>query len=66
MREQLVDTGFPAQLFPVGSVATGRTVFGTVTELRLHAASVSVDRDRPVARTLRRAPAHQAVVSVNA
>ena len=39
MSEQLIDTRFPGQQFPVGSIVTflarhRRTVFGTVTELR--------------------------------
>ena len=46
MSEQLIDTHFPGQQFPVGSVVTfldrhRRTVFGTVTELRRHEAIVA-------------------------
>ena len=46
MSEQLIDTHFPGQHFPVGSVVTfldrhRRTVFGTVTELRRHEAIVA-------------------------
>ena len=46
MPEQLIDTRFPGQHFPVGSVVTfidrnRRTVFGTVTELRRHEAIVA-------------------------
>ena len=46
MSERLIDTHFPGQQFPVGSVVTfldrhRRTVFGTVTELRRHEAIVA-------------------------
>ena len=46
MPEQLIGSRFPGQQFPVGSVVTfldrhRRTVFGTVTELRLHEAIVA-------------------------
>ena len=46
MPEQLIDTRFPGQQFPVGSVVTfldrhRRAVFGTVTELRRHEAIVA-------------------------
>ena len=46
MSEQLIDTHFPGQQFPVGSVVTffdrhRRTVLGTVTELRRHEAIVA-------------------------
>ena len=46
MSEHLIDTHFPGQQFPVGSVVTfldrhRRTVFGTVTELRRHEAIVA-------------------------
>ena len=46
MFEQPIDTRFPGQQFPVGSVVTfldrhRRTVFGTVTELRRHEAIVA-------------------------
>ena len=46
MPEQPIDTGFPGQRFPVGSVVTfldrnRRTVSGTVTELRRHEAIVA-------------------------
>ena len=45
MPEQLIDTRFPGQQFPVGSVVTlldrhRRTVFPAVTELRRHEAIV--------------------------
>ena len=46
MPEQLIATRFPGQLFPVRSVVAffdrhRGTVFGTVTELRLHEAIVA-------------------------
>ena len=46
MPEQLIDTRFPGQQFPVGSVVTfldrhRRAVFGTVAELRRHEAIVA-------------------------
>ena len=46
MPAQLIDTHFPGQRFPVGSVVAfldrdRRTVFGTVTELRRHEAIVA-------------------------
>ena len=46
MPERLIDTHFPGQQFPVGSVVTfldrhRRAVFGTVTELRRHEAIVA-------------------------
>ena len=46
MSEQLIDTHFPGQQFPVGSVVTfldrhRRAVLGTVTELRRHEAIVA-------------------------
>ena len=46
MPERLIDTRFPGQQFPVGSVVTfldrhRRTVLGTVTELRRHEAIVA-------------------------
>ncbi|MCY3818187.1 MAG: hypothetical protein OXH52_02315 [Gammaproteobacteria bacterium] len=64
MPEQLVDTGFPGQLFPVGSVATfldheRRALFGTVTDLRHHEAILASGEAGRWGRVLRRAPAHQ-------
>ena len=46
MPEQLIDTRFPGQQFPVGSVVTfldrdRRAVLGTVAELRRHEAIVA-------------------------
>ena len=67
MAEQLIDTRFRGQLVPVGSVVTPILWPPPAHRLRHRHRAATTDthrrrrRDRPVARTLRRAPAPQAV-----